>query len=669
MSASHAGSLYPSRRKPLAACVAALLGLSGSPAVHAGTAFVTNCSNSVVQGSLPWAATQAVNPGDIIDMMGIVDFSSCFQNKDGFAQTIVLASAVTVATGVTINGPNTSGSKALAVSTSNFDRVFFSPGDVTINNLGIKYGTTPPGYAGYVGGGCVFAMGGINLTGVVLDHCTASTTESAPARGGSIATYSGPVVLTNSTITHSTATSSGSGGASGGALFARFGNVTLTSSYVSGTASAQSGIAQGGGIAARGPGSNVSLTNSEVGRSYASTHGAGPDFAARGGGIFSGGTVTLANSTVRFATAYQYLAQTSGGPAAGGCIFAAQGVDLSDNSLVTVCGAFTASNGDARGGGIYSGADVTLQQSVVELNEVGSAGGVAWGGGIFSVGGTASAYSNVYQSSAYSILGTSAGGAIFSQGGLLFKYGTIAAGVADDGGGIFIGSGDLYLRGATLYNNHATFDSSALAMISGGASSTAAMINSTISGNTVDSAGGAYAVHIYANSTRLYNSTIAYNTGGTGAGTLLTGSAGSTAGLYSMLMSSNSLSNGTQNDFAKAANVTFTPASSNNLIRHPGSIVPTGTLTGAGACPHLHKLALNGGPTATHRLGGVIHAVGKNPAIDTGSNTLPLETDQRGGFVLAITPARISASAADIGAYEVPQDDAVFDTDFETCPD
>jgi hypothetical protein len=67
-------------------------------------------------------------------------------------------------------------------------------------------------------------------------------------------------------------------------------------------------------------------------------------------------------------------------------------------------------------------------------------------------------------------------------------------------------------------------------------------------------------------------------------------------------------------------------------------------------------------------LGGILHPVGKNPAIDAGSNRKSLGSDQRGGGLLATTPARVSGSAADIGAYEVQQDDIVFDTEFETCP-
>jgi hypothetical protein len=63
----------------------------------------------------------------------------------------------------------------------------------------------------------------------------------------------------------------------------------------------------------------------------------------------------------------------------------------------------------------------------------------------------------------------------------------------------------------------------------------------------------------------------------------------------------------------------------------------------------------------------------KNPALDKGSNaksTIPLVTsDQRGGAVGMTTPARVSGSAADIGAYEIQQDDIIFGGEFdEGCP-
>jgi hypothetical protein len=598
MSASRASLVYASRRKPLAACAATLFGLSASAAVHAGTAFVTNCATSAATiGSLPWAATQAVNNGDIIDMTGITDFSACYPNKDGFAQTILLPSAVTVHTGVTIKGPNTSSSKALAVTTDLADRVFYSQGSITVKNLGIKYGkatTTNSSLGGNsVYGGCVYARLGLTLNGVVLDNCIAYTKAAGKdAKGGSVATYNGPIVLTNTTITNSNATSHTSGAAFGGAVYGT-GDITLTNSSVSGSnATAKSGLSRGGGITMRS-GSNltVTLTNSEVSYSYALGYGG---FNAAGGGIYSSGYVTLSGSGLSHTEAFQKDA--TNGRAAGGGIFANLHVSLT-NSELDHCYAITESNDKGLGGGIYGGAGVTLSSSAIYLSETKSTNGNAYGGGIFSVGRTTAHYSNLIDNDAAINSAFSVGGAIFSNGGVEFNYGTVANSGAQESGGIAIEAGNLYLRGATLYNNQAQLNASAIGMQTGGGSSEATIINSTISGNTIgNSTVGKYAVYINAHSTKLYNSTIAYNTGGIKAGTYLTGAAGSTAGLYSTLMSSNSYSNGTQNDFSKNTNVTFTAASSHNLIRHPSSLVPNGTLSGASACPFLHKLADNGGP-------------------------------------------------------------------------
>jgi hypothetical protein len=505
----------------------------------------------------------------------------------------------------------------------------------------------------------------------VLDHCEAYTAVAGKnAKGGAVAVFLGPITMTNTTITNSDATSHTSGGAAGGAVYAAIADITLTNSTVSHSyATAESGYARGGGIAMRLSAVNtVTLSGgSKVRYSYANSHGG---FNAAGGGIYSSGYVTVSgNSDVEHTKAHQF--NGTNGRAAGGCIFAKNNVSLSDTT-VKYCNATTASTDNAVGGGVYGGADVTLTSSDMFHGVATSTNGDAFGGGIFSVGGTTARYSNFAYNSAAISSSLSKGGAIYSQGGVEFKYGTISGNSAQQGGGIGVQSGNLYLRGATLSNNVAQYDGSALGMFTGGATSTATIVNSTISGNTVNSSAGKYAVYIKAHSTKLYNSTIAYNTGGAGAGTYLTGAPGSTAGLFSNLMSSNSQSNGTQNDFAKSADVTFTVGSSKNLIRNPTSLVPNGTLNGATACPFLHPLEDNGGLTLTHRLGGVLHPAGKNPAIDTGSNAktvVPVvASDQRGGSISATTPARVSGSAADIGAFEVQQDDTIFDTEFETCP-
>jgi hypothetical protein len=86
-----------------------------------------------------------------------------------------------------------------------------------------------------------------------------------------------------------------------------------------------------------------------------------------------------------------------------------------------------------------------------------------------------------------------------------FKYGTIEGGMAQQAGGIAVPTGDLYLRGVTLSGNYAQLSASALGMSTGGTGSTARIINSTISGNTVKT-GGKYAVSISAYTTKFYNS-------------------------------------------------------------------------------------------------------------------------------------------------------------------
>jgi len=671
MSASRTSLAYLSRRKPLAAACVALFGLSASAAVQAGTVFVTNCgTTSGTIGSLPWAATQAINNGDIIDLTGISDFTSCAHAVDGFAQSIVLPSVVTIATGVTVKGPNTSNTKDLAVSTASGDRVFYSTGAITIRNIGVKYGkaTAANGSIGgnTVYGGCVFAKAGLTLNTVVMDHCSAYTAVAGRlAKGGAVATFSGNITLTNSTITHSDATSQTSGGAAGGAIYG-YGDVTLNNSDVSySNVVAKSGYARGGGIAVRGINPwTVTLTNSSVKYAYADSYGG---FNAAGGGIYSNGPVTLSNGGLSEAKAVQH--NGTNGRAAGGGIFAKGDVSLSAGSVMGLISATTASTDKALGGAIYGGAGVTLASSDIYFSAAGSTGGNAYGGGIFSVGGTIAHYSNLFENTASVSSNLSEGGGIFSKGGVEFKYGTIGNNTAQEGGGIGVQDGNLYLRGVTLSNNYAKFAASAVGMFTGGTSSSAQIKNSTISGNTVAS-GGKYAVFINAYTTKFFNSTIAYNTGGVATGTVINGVAGSTMGLYSTLMSSNSLSNGTQNDFSKSTNVTFTGSSAKNLIRTPASIVPNGTLVGPSACPFLHKLADNGGPTRTHRLGGgVTTPIGsRNPAIDKGSNVNSLDSDQRGGAVAATTPARVSGSFADIGAYELQQTDIIFGGEFETCP-
>jgi hypothetical protein len=92
-----------------------------------------------------------------------------------------------------------------------------------------------------------------------------------------------------------------------------------------------------------------------------------------------------------------------------------------------------------------------------------------------------------------------------------------------------------------------------------------------------------------------------------------------------------------------------------NVITSASTDVPPNTIT---ACPRLAPLWDNGGATPTHAL------LAGSPGIDAGSNTIPLDTDQRG----ALAYPRVFGTSADIGAYEWQGelDDRVFESAFET---
>jgi hypothetical protein len=106
----------------------------------------------------------------------------------------------------------------------------------------------------------------------------------------------------------------------------------------------------------------------------------------------------------------------------------------------------------------------------------------------------------------------------------------------------------------------------------------------------------------------------------------------------------------------------------NNLIR-AGFVIglPTDTKS---ACPMLGSLRDNGGPTKTHAL------LSRSPAIDAGNDYALATYDQRSAALINGTFDYLRVSGAigdpnakpDIGAYEVQQDDIVFNTDLEGCP-
>lgn len=345
------------------------------------------------------------------------------------------------------------------------------------------------------------------------------------------------------------------------------------------------------------------------------------------------GTGTLAISNLTLSNGYLTNAAAYAS-AKGGCIYSHGSVVL-NNVGVYSCSA-NAPNGIAKGGGIYTKANLSLYASVVSGNLVDSgANDNAFGGGMFVYGALVSRYTTISDNTAASRNGVHnigrGGGAVVSSA---FASSTLAhttvsgntAGVRD--GGLILGT---YASNITI-------------------------TDSTISGNVAKTGivGGAL---IYSMNTKIDNTTIAFNTAAlsnltNAVGLAVTGpSTGATLQLESTLISNNSY--GVVADDLGVQN-SITVSGHNNLIRASSADLPGDTIIGK--CPLLGPLRNNGGVTLTHSL------LSHSPAIDAGNSTYVSDFDQRGS-----PHARVSGSSADIGAYEVDQADTIFDANFDGC--
>ena len=332
------------------------------------------------------------------------------------------------------------------------------------------------------------------------------------------------------------------------------------------------------------------------------------------------------------------LAPASGSAYGGGCIYSKGNVILSDTQVLS-CNIAAPTGMVGYGGGVFAKGYVLALNSVISGNSVsGSVGGT--GGGVAAHGTLTLVNSTVSGNSA----ATFVGGAM-ARGGALILGSTVSGNAAPTFGG-------LYVMGMS-------------------ATDTLQITNSTISGNAA-SGGGAFAgavggVMSYVPTT-VQNSTIAFNTatltitpGGSYAPGLALSANSTSPAAIAVNLQSSILSNNTygtsEADFSitQKAGHSFTITSADSLVR--ASIGPQPAPTISIACPLLGPLRDNGGPTQTHAL------MSRSPAIDAGNNNAGLTTDQRGlGY------PRLSGFAPDIGAYEVQQDDVIFNSGFEECP-
>lgn len=325
------------------------------------------------------------------------------------------------------------------------------------------------------------------------------------------------------------------------------------------------------------------------------------------------------------------------------------------------------------GGCIASSGNVFLTDASVAHCSANSLHGRVYGGGISASKVVWATRSAITDNLATSLTAATYGGGVFSAGEFIAKYSTISnnvacpnAGCAGTGGGV-AAHGGASIGNSTISGNAARNNVGGVSLSSFSASPPVATIsNSTISGNraVTGTVGG-----VYANvPLTVRNSTIGFNTAASGASAAGLSAkaqyASITVDLDSTLLSNNTFGNtSTASDFGTAASgansIAVTGADDLIYASASGAVLPSGggLVT---ACPLLGPLRDNGGSTLTHAL------LSHSPAFDVGNDTSTAggaHYDQRGsGFSrsLGINP--------DIGAFEVDQNEVVFNAGFDGCP-
>ena len=326
---------------------------------------------------------------------------------------------------------------------------------------------------------------------------------------------------------------------------------------------------------------------------------------ARGGCVFSGGTVFVADSVIE----YCKVADTSTTHRAiGGAIYAYTGVSLSNSSVIN--SSATAQNSD--GGGVFSPGFVSISDSFVSGNYSRN-----HGGGVYTLD-------------------------------LNVKYSTVSNNSSGIGGGLY-SAGNTTITNSTIDHNSAAF-CGGLRMNPLNATVPATLLSSTVSSNVSYQVAGAW-VGDYDGHVRVANSTIAFNydtsTSKYGSGLFIYGN----VEVESTIVGNNTYAGGTQPDDV-GGNDAAVITGGNDLFGFSSVPPPGGTIELES--PMLGVLAFNGGSTRTHMLQS------GSPAINAGNNDANVASDQRGtGY------AREIGAAPDIGAYELDLNDEIFANGFD----
>jgi len=220
-------------------------------------------------------------------------------------------------------------------------------------------------------GGCVYSAGFVSMSNSYLKYCHARTTNTAyRAEGGAIFAANG-VTLSNSEVFLSEAGSSTDTGVGGG-IFSGDSVAIVDSSVSLNKSDGAGGVAAIGGLVAKYSTFSGNYSYGVAGGLYVAGNTIiqnstidGNGAAAVGGGAFlvgAGATTPLSfsNSTVSGNTA----------PAIGGVFITGYAAQFGSSTV-----AFNVETGPTKyGAGVYSGADVTFESTIVGANSIDSGG-------------------------------------------------------------------------------------------------------------------------------------------------------------------------------------------------------------------------------------------------------------------------------------------------------
>ena len=599
-----APTIHAKRRSPLAACVASIFALAAPTAALANTWTVISCDGELVIG-------------------------------DTLTKTGTLRWAVAhAASGDTVDLSGRTGANACPNS-----KISLTTGSLTVLQPSLELLGPADGLTIDSSGIACF---GDDCYGRTIEHDGAGGLlylKHLSVSGGYEKRYHvdavGGCIFSNGDVKLKYATASAckvytkDGSGLGGGIYAK-GKVTLNESTVSGNAARGGSSTKGGGIYAKG---DTELDFSYTNGNTATSTGA----KALGGGIYALGKLTVSIGSL------SNNAAIATGKAYGGGACAINDV-MTDGALISGNSAISTGNA-AYGGGLFATNPIDLQRSLVTGNKAN--GNVkSQGAGVKAINDASLSYTTVSDNTAY--------------------------GSSSRGGGLLLVGNTNSITASTISGNHAATYAGVDVFSHGAPASSFQMANSTISGNAATGPVGG--IYVDSAATKFYNSTIAFNTASATPGLLLSAINGSMQATLQSTLMSNNTAGASANDLSTVTSlgtVTFNgglPGSAANNLIYATLVPGLPNDTKKGQCPNLGVLRNNGGLTDTHAL------LSKSPAIDNGNYVFGglASFDQRGPTAIngSTDYMRVSGLTmkADIGAYEVQQDDIVFNAEFEGCP-